>query len=120
MAIEVEQAVDVGVVLMVNDLVMNQKMVEWGFAESSVNFTDVMNNNLPADWNPMEDAFVATENNYETNQEDVEMATTGYRSKETVCPQYELNGTCFRGRMCDMLHVYVERQSAVTYDRYWL
>ena len=38
----------------------------------------------------MEDAFVGMENNYEMNQEDIETATTGYRSRDMVCPLFEL------------------------------
>ena len=106
-----------GVVLCVNDIIINQKMVEWGFAESRVDFADIINNNLPPGWDPMADAFVDNENNYETNQEDIEMAMTGYRSKNMVCPQFELNGSCFRGQFCEMQHNTIDRPSAVTYDK---
>jgi len=42
---------------------------------------------------------------------------TGYRSKNMVCPQFELNGSCFRGEFCEMQHNTIDRPSAVTYDK---
>ena len=116
-----------GIVLLAEDVVINQKMVEWGFAESQfmdyfqqINeiIMDSDENKYLENWNPMEeDYFGSLENNYKTNREDVEMATNGYKSKDVVCPNFEMREESFRGQFCENPHMYTTRP-AVTHDRF--
>jgi len=54
-------------------------------------------------------------NNYRTNDDDLVIATDGYRNKENVCYFFNNKGSCYKGNFCEDLHS-LPRRGAVTAD----
>ena len=57
-----------------------------------------------------------TENNYLTNDDDLEIATCGYKARGKVCQFFRNKGSCYKGDYCEDRHD-VLRKGAVTTDR---
>ena len=55
-------------------------------------------------------------NKYMTNDDDLEIATDGYKSKEKVCAFYTNRGHCYKGAYCEDKHT-LPREGAVTADQ---
>ena len=51
-----------------------------------------------------------------TNDDDLEIATDGYKSKEKVCAFYTNRGHCYKGAYCEDKHT-LPREGAVTADQ---
>jgi len=112
--------VSTGVVIMVEEkgriTTVNQRLVEVGCAESSVFGNEDENNEIGDDWDPMADDFNCNTNNYMTNDDDLEIATDGYKSKDKVCAFYMNRGRCYKGAYCEDKHI-LPREGAVTADQ---
>ena len=111
----------VGVAIMTEEkgrlLTVNQRLVEVGCAESSLfGNEDDENNEIGNDWDPMADDFNCNTNNYMTNDDDLEIATDGYKSKDKVCAFYTNRGRCYKGAYCEDKHI-MPREGAVTADQ---
>ena len=114
-----------GVVVMMENQGMfstvNQRLVKVGCAVSSVfgsqEGTDEMEDSgMANDWDPMAEDYNSTTNNYMTNDDDLEVATHGYKSKDKICSFYMNRGTCYKGAYCEDKHI-VPREGAVTTDK---
>ena len=69
------------------------------------------------DWDPREEDYHDLANNYCADDEDVEQATDGYKSKEKICPFFaNRNGRCYKGNYCEDIHC-KPRKGAVTIDQ---
>ena len=66
-------------------------------------------------WNPMDDDYEDLTNNYKTNDNDLQVATDGYRSKRNRCPFFANSGRCYKGQFCEDTHD-LPRPGAVTTD----
>ena len=67
-------------------------------------------------WDPIALAYHNTSNNYITNDNDLQMATQGYKSKNTVCQFFKnRDGHCWKGEFCQDKHQ-LARKGAVTAD----
>jgi len=67
-------------------------------------------------WDPIALAYHNISNNYITNDNDLQMATQGYRSKKPVCQFFQnRDGDCWKGELCQDKHQ-LARQGAVTAD----
>ena len=68
-------------------------------------------------WDPLSMDYNNNENNYVTNDDDLEMATQGYKSKTRVCQFFQnRGGHCWKGEHCQDLHQ-LAREGAVTVDQ---
>ena len=76
---------------------------------------DVVRTNFMEDWNPMDDDYEDICNNYKTNDDDLQIATDGYRSKRNLCPFFSNSGSCYKGQFCEDIHD-LPRPGAVTTD----
>ena len=63
----------------------------------------------------MTEDFVSLTNNYRTNDDDLVIATDGYRNKENICHFFTNKGSCYKGNFCEDLHS-LPRTGAVTTD----
>ena len=67
-------------------------------------------------WDPIALAYHNISNNYITNDNDVQMATQGYKSRNPVCQFFQnRGGHCWKGEFCPDKHQLV-REGAVTTD----
>ena len=76
---------------------------------------DVVGINFMEEWNPMDDDYEDLCNNYKTNDDDLLVATDGYRSKRNLCPFFSNSGSCYKGQFCEDIHD-LPRPGAVTTD----
>ena len=113
----------IGVVIMAEQKgrlsTVNQRLAEVGCAVSSVfgdQDDDLEDSGMVNDWDPMADDFNSNTNNYMTNDDDLEIATDGYKSKEKVCAFYLNRGHCYKGAYCEDKHS-MPREGAVTADQ---
>ena len=115
----------VGVVVMMEQQgkfsTANKRLVEVGCAVSSVfgdqtGVDDLEDSGLVNDWDPMADDFNSNTNNYMTNDDDLGIATDGYKSKDKVCAFYLNRGRCYKGAYCEDKHI-MPREGAVTADQ---
>ena len=67
------------------------------------------------DWNPMNEDYQDLSNNYNTNDNDLQVVTDGYRSKSKICPFFTNSGRCYKGQLCQDIHD-LPRAGAVTTD----
>ena len=70
---------------------------------------------LDKPWNPMDDDYEDLSNNYKTNDNDLQVATDGYRCKRNICPFIANSGYCYKGQFCEDKHD-LPRPGAVTTD----
>ena len=111
----------IGVVIMIEEKgissTVNQRLVEVGCASSSLFGDDVeTSSHVGEDWDPMAEDYNSNTNNYMTNDDDLEIATDGYKSKEKVCAFYTNRGHCYKGAYCEDKHT-LPREGAVTADQ---
>ena len=76
---------------------------------------DAQKNEEIPEWDPMTEDFVSLTNNYRTNDDDLVIATDGYRNKENICHFFTNKGSCYKGNFCEDLHS-LPRTGAVTTD----
>ena len=67
-------------------------------------------------WNPMKEDYDDLANNYCTNDDDVQIATDGYKTKENICHFFVNGGKCYKGDYCEDKH-HLPRSGAVTADK---
>ena len=67
-------------------------------------------------WNPMKEDYDDLANNYCTNDDDVQIATDGYKTKENICHFFVNGGKCYKGDYCEDKHC-LPRSGAVTADK---
>ena len=121
-AIFVEKKKDsIGVVIMLEEkesfTTVNKRLVDFGCATSSVfGDEDEGEGCMLGDWDPMADDYHSNTNNYLTNDDDLEIATDGYKSKDKVCAFYTNRGRCYKGDYCEDKHT-MPREGAVTTDQ---
>ena len=85
--------------------------MEVGCAVSSVfgdqtGVDDLVDSGLVNDWDPMADYFSNT-NKYMTNDDDLGMATDGYKSKGKVCAFYLNWGRFYKGAYSEDKHKHI-------------
>ena len=101
----------------------NQRQVKVSCAVSSVfgsqEGTDEMEDSgMANDWDPMAEDYNSITYNYMTNDDDLEVATHGYRSKDKIFPFYVNRGTYYKGAYCEDKHIVPrERPSTLTRKR---
>ena len=55
------------------------------------------------EWDPMLEDYLDEANNYNTNDDDLEQATDGYKSKTRVCQFFQNTGKCYKGDYCEVI-----------------
>ena len=56
-----------------------------------------------SEWDPMVEDYLDEANNYNTNDDDLEQATDGYKSKSRVCHFFQNTGKCYKGDYCEVI-----------------
>ena len=56
-----------------------------------------------SEWDPMVEDYLDEANNYNTNDDDLEQATDGYKSKSSVCQFFQNMGKCYKGDYCEVI-----------------
>jgi hypothetical protein len=98
--------------------IVNRRLVELGLASSHV-FVDEEDSGVAVErsFDPMVQVFTTITNNYLTNDDDLQVATHGYRARLGVCPFYlNRDGHCYKGAYCQDRHQQ-PREGAVTTDQ---
>ena len=67
-------------------------------------------------WDPMAQDHATIANNYLTNDNDLAVATHGYRTRAAVCQFFLNKGWCWKASYCPQLHS-LPREGAVTTDQ---
>ena len=96
---------------------LNEEMVDFfNFqCHQETDHEDVARAEVTEGWNPMDDDYEDLTNNYKTNDNDLQVATDGYRSKRNICPFFANSGRCYKGQFCEDIHD-LPRPGAVTTD----
>ena len=95
---------------------VNHRLVEAGLArwEREEEDSGVV---VGGGWDPMTQDFTTIANNYLTNDNDVQSAVQGYKSKARICQFFQNNdGHCWKGSYCQELHQ-LPKEGAVTTDQ---
>jgi len=80
-----------------------------------LNEADIVRNSDLTLWDPMRKAYKTTANNYLLADDDLEVATDGYKSRGKVCAFFSNHGHCFKGSFCPDRHSEL-RKGAITND----
>jgi len=100
---------------------LNGELLQLGHAvpDSEVSSALLRGENWEEDletWDPIALAYHNISNNYITNDNDVQLATQGYKSRNPVCQFFQnRGGHCWKGKYCPDKHQLV-REGAVTAD----
>ena len=103
------------IVIFEEQTTLNEEYVDYLRWYQETDLEDVVRAELPEEWNPMDEDYEDLSNNYKTNDNDLQVATDGYRSKRNICPFYANSGTCYKGQFCEDIHD-LPRPGAVTTD----
>ena len=99
------------IIVFVGDTTLNEMILDLrSCAEDDKESTDSVG------WNPMKEDFDDLANNYCTNDNDVQVATDGYKTKENICHFFANGGKCYKGNYCEDKHC-LPRSGAVTDDK---
>ena len=95
---------------------VRQRLVELGLAKK---VQEQEQESLVEDengWDPMAQDHATIANNYLTNDNDLAVATHGYRTQAAVCQFFLNKGWCWKASYCPQLHS-LPREGAVTTDQ---
>lgn len=107
------------------DLLINKSLAEhkvatfnlYSSSSSEISENTTTNHAIDA-WDPMSEEYVDSHNSYAVDDEDIEVATTGYHAKdeEYTCKYFALRGFCPRGKNCQYEHLPL-LESGITRDQ---
>ena len=99
------------VIVFVGDTTLNEMILDLKYCGK-----EDIGSNESIGWNPMKEDYDDLANNYCTNDDDVQIATDGYKTKENICHFFVNGGKCYKGDYCEDKH-HLPRSGAVTADK---